>query len=300
MNKEHNFISAVVYISKDEQQNVDFFKALDSVLDEHFLHYELIVVNGNSAVNSIKELSKWAKSIDRPLTVVNMSLHQPHEQCMNAGIDISIGDYVYEFDSTEVPYPPEMIWEAYLTAMKGNDIVNVCPNKERRLSSIFYSIFNRYSHSSVKLRTDVFRLVSRRAINRVHSISENLPYRKAAYAASGLKMDNLEFEGCLKGRRSQRSELAINSLVLYTDFGFRFSMKVTLAMGLITAALFVYAILQKIGGQPIDGWTSLACITSFGLSGLFFILAMVIKYLALQLQLTFRKQSYLIESTEKM
>lgn len=300
MNKEHNFISAVVYISKDERQTVDFFKTLDAVLDEHFLHYELIAVNEDSSANSTEKLSEWAKSIERPLTVVNMSLHQPHEQCMNAGIDISIGDYVYEFDSTEMPYSPGIIWEAYLTAMKGNDIVNVCPSKERKLSSLFYSVFNRYSHSSVKLRTDVFRLVSRRAINRVHSISENLPYRKAAYAASGLKMENLEFKGSLRGRKTQRSELAINSLVLYTDFGFKFSMKVTLAMGLITAALFVYAILQKMGGQPIDGWTSLACIISFGLSGLFFILAMIIKYLALQLQLTFRKQSYLIESLEKM
>ena len=300
MNKEHNFISAVVYISKDERQTVDFFKTLDAVLDEHFLHYELIAVNGDSSVNSTKKLSEWAKSIERPLTVVNMSLHQPHEQCMNAGIDVSIGDYVYEFDSTELAYSPEMVWEAYLTAMKGNDIVNVCPSKERKLSSLFYSVFNRYSHSSVKLRTDAFRLVSRRAINRVHSISENLPYRKAAYAASGLKMENLEFAGSLKGRKNQRSELAINSLVLYTDFGFKFSMKVTLAMGLITAALFIYAILQKVGGHPIDGWTSLACIMTFGLSGLFFILAMVIKYLALQLQLTFRKQSYLIESLEKM
>ena len=73
------------------------------------------------------------------------------------------------------------------------------------------------------MSTDAFRLVSRRAINRVHAISDNLPYRKAAYATSGLKMAVLDFEGYAK-TENDRFDLAVNSLVLYTDAGYKMSL----------------------------------------------------------------------------
>ena len=277
-----------------------FFDELNKCLNEHFLQYELIAVNGNGEKNTCADLRKWADGVDKPLTVVSMSSNQLHEQCMNAGLDISIGDYVYEFDSTEMPYSIDLVWEAYETAMKGNDIVTVCPNKERTSSKLFYSLFNRHSNYSSKLRTDAFRLVSRRVINRAHAISENLPYRKATYAACEMKMAVIEFEGCMSPKETRRFDLATDSLVLYTDFGYRFSIKITLLMGFVAIGLFVYALAEKILGNPIEGWTSLACIITFGFSGLFGILAIVIKYLTLLLRITFRKQKYLVSSIEKI
>lgn len=88
---------------------------------------------------------------------------------MNAGLDAAIGDYVYEFDSTQTPYPIELVFEAYRAAMAGSDIVSVCPRSTAGSSKMFYRVFNGNSHSAYKLRTDAFRLVSRRAINRVHA-----------------------------------------------------------------------------------------------------------------------------------
>ena len=59
-----------------------------------------------------------------------------------------------------------------------------------------------------------YALVSRRAINRVHASSPHLPYRKAAYAASGLAMADLEFDGRLTDRAAGRFRLAVDSLAL--------------------------------------------------------------------------------------
>lgn len=44
--------------------------------------------------------------MEKPLTILNMSLHQGVEQAMNAGLDAAIGDFVFEFDSLDTPYPP--------------------------------------------------------------------------------------------------------------------------------------------------------------------------------------------------
>ena len=124
-NKEKNFISAVVYLHNDGAQAVRFFKALNAVLDQHFEQYELVAVDDACADDTIPTLRDWAKALEKPLTILHLSLHQGRETAMNAGLDAAIGDYVYEFDSTQTPYPIELVFEAYRAAMAGSDIVSV-------------------------------------------------------------------------------------------------------------------------------------------------------------------------------
>lgn len=299
-NKEHNFVSAVVYTQNDNAPTVDFLQRLYAVLEEHFLQYEIVVVNADGAQNSNTRLKDWARDMDKPLTVVNMSLHQPHEQCMNAGLDITIGDYVYEFDSVDMPYEPELIWQAYETAMQGNDVVSVCPQKVSGSSKLFYSLFNNNSNAAYKLRTDAFRLVSRRAINRAHAMNENLPYRKATYAACGLKMAELEFAGKQAAKTSNRLDLAMDSLILYTNFGYKFSLGLALLMLFGTIFMLGYTAFIYIVGNPVNGWTTTMLALTAGLTGLFAIMTIMLKYMTLILKLIFQKQSYLIEGIEKL
>ncbi len=300
MNKEQNFVSAVVAITEDGPETMAFFERLYALLDEHFCQFELIAVNESSGMNPAKELRAWGKTREKPLTIINMSLLQMHEQCMNAGLDCAIGDYVFEFDDARMPYDPQLLWKAYTLAQEGNDIVSVCPSRERWTSRLFYRIFNRYSNASYPLRTNAFHLVTRRALNRVHSINENLPYRKAAYAACGLKMATLEFEGSCVGKRKDRFSLATDSLVLYTDFGYKFSVGFT-ALMLATALIeLIYTLVIWLTGHPIAGWTTTMFVITFGMTGLFAVLAILLKYMTLLLRIGFKKQSYLVESIEKM
>lgn len=298
-NKEQNFISAVVYVTSDDEKTMKFFGELNACLDEHFKQYEIIAVTNHDVKGNLDRLRQWAAEISKPVTLVDLSLHQPHEQCMNAGLDISIGDYVYEFDAPNSDYPMEMIWEAYQTAMRGNDIVTACPSRERLFSKFFYYIFNSYSNSSYRLRSDVFRLVSRRALNRAHAINQNLPYRKATYASCGLKMAEIEVPGISEKKRHQM-ELAVDSLVLYTDFGYKFSIGLTAAMFLLAVLELVYTIAIWGTGTPILGWTTTMFVLTVGLAGLFAILALVMKYLTLLVKLVFKKQNYMVENIEKL
>ena len=299
-NKEQNYISAVVYVDRADEGDMRFFRTLNQVLAEHFLKYELIAVTADEANHNDKKLRDFASEINMPLTLVHMSLKQPHEQCMNAGLDVSIGDYVYEFDTTDMPYAKEEIWNAYELAMKGNDIVTVCPLEEKFTSKLFYHIFNRHSNAEYKLRSDAFRLVSRRAINRAHAISNNLPYRKATYAASGLKMAEIEFKGKIKRRKFDKFELAVDSLALYTDFGYKFSVGLTGIMLLGTLATLIYTFAVYLMGNPVSGWTTTMLVLTGGMTGMFALIAVMIKFLSLILMLSFKKQSYLVENVEKL
>lgn len=299
-NKEKNFISAVVYLHNDGVRAVKFFKMLTEQLDAHFEQYELIAVDDACTDDTVSLLRDWAKDLTKPLTFLHMSLFQRLEPCMNAGLDASIGDYVYEFDTTDTPYPADMIFAAYQTALTGSDIVSVCPNRTNGSSRLFYGVFNANSHSAYRLRTDAFRLVSRRAVNRVHASSEHLPYRKAAYAASGLKMTDLTFEGRIIDKGAGRFSLAADSLTLYTDAGFKFSAGITLIMMVLALAELVYTLVIFATGHPVEGWTTMMFVLTLGFAGVFAVLAIIVKYLSLLVDLIFKKQKYLIESVEKI
>ena len=130
-NKEKNFISAVVYLHNDGARAVEFCRAVAAELDSHFAQYELVVVDDACTDDTVERLRAWGKDQAAPLTILHMSLYHGLENAMNAGLDASIGDYVYEFDSTELCYPAAMIFDAYRTALQGSDIVSVCPKATR-------------------------------------------------------------------------------------------------------------------------------------------------------------------------
>ena len=301
-NKEHNFVSAVIYVQKWNERALSFYKDVQNELEKHFLQYEIIVVDATDRTTEWKNeiyLSSL-QSGQKPLTILKVLPNQSEEQCLNAGVDLSIGDYVYEFNSVQVNFPMRTLYDAYLKALEGSDIVMTCPKTEKMTSRLFYRIFNACSHSTYSLRTDAFSLISRRALDRLHMISNNLLFRKAAYATCGLKIAELEITESIDLKRMHKFDLAVDSLLLYTDFGYKIGLGLTSLMLVLTLCLFVYALLEKLVGNPIEGWTSLACIITFAFSGIFAIMVILMKYLTLLLRISFKKQSYLIERIDKI
>ena len=304
--KEKNFISAVVYVNNCEEIIHDFLKSLETILLKNFNHFEIICVNDASTDNSVQVIKKLAEHTSSNITLINMSFHQGRELAMNAGIDLAIGDFVYEFDTPYMDYDLDIILEAYKQSLKGFDIVNVCPNKSKYLSSkLFYFIFNKFSNSQYKISTDTFRILSRRAINRINSINKNIPFRKAIYANCGLKLSNINYnQNSSKKDHSNRSldrkKTASEALVLFTDIGYKFSFFLAVIMMLTTVAVGIYTIIIFTNSTPIDGWTTTMLFLSFGFFGIFALFAIVLKYLYIIINLIFKNKQYLIESIDKL
>lgn len=298
--KEKNFISVVVYLHNNEKQVQDFFQNVQGEFDRIFENYEFIVVDDACSDGSVQKLKEWAKELEKPLTILHMGLYHCREDAMSAGIDQAIGDFIYEFNSMQTPYDMKLIMEAYQSILAGNDIVCVCPSHVRRSSNLFYKVFNANSNANYKLQTDVFRVVTRRAINRVHASNSYILYRKAAYVASGLRISSIMFDGRVLNDEKAKLSFAIDSLALYTNAGYRVSIGITLLMMLVAFSELIYTIIIYCVGKPVAGWTTTMMVMSFGFLGLFFILSIAIKFMSLNLDMIFRKQKYLIESIEKL
>lgn len=308
-NKEKNFISAVVYVHNAQDRIEAFLNAILTTLENNFEHSEIICVNDDSTDQStelIKEISK--KAATASVTILNMSYFHGLETAMNAGMDLSIGDFVLEFDSTILDFDPDEIMTVYRHSLKGYDIVSAAPDSKQRMSSrLFYGIFNHFAHFPYKMTTERFRILSRRVINRISTMNKTVPYRKAVYAKSGLKVDHLEYEAKMKqskdadrAEKEYRVRLAVDSLILFTEVGYRFSMIMTAFMMVMSVFMTVYSIVIYSTAHPVEGWTTTILFLSVAFLGLFGILTIIMKYLQLLVDLVFKRKHYSFESIEKL
>ncbi len=309
MNKEKNFVSAVVYVRNNEKEIDKFIEELNKVLKNNFLKYEIIFVNDCSTDKSVDVIKDATKNLDTAsVSIINMSFYQGKEIAMNAGVDLSIGDFVYQFDTVLIDYDPKIIFDIYKKSLEGFDIVNAVPNKKRKTTSkLFYKIFNNHANLSYKIDTETFQIMSRRAINRIYTINKTVPYRKAIEAGSGLKMANFEYKITTninykidKALQKERRKTAVNSLILFTDVSY----KITLTLSLIMVALIIftgcYTVFMFLSGVAIKGWTTTMLFLTLGFFGIFLIFTIIIKYLSIILNLVFKKTDFLVESIEKI
>ncbi len=308
-NKEKNFVSAIIYVHNAEKRIEQFIDAVITVFEENFEHSEIICVNDSSSDNSLSLIKKESqKATTTSISVINMSYFHGLEVAMNAGMDLSIGDFVFEFDNTVLDFQREEIMKIYKRSLQGYDIVSAVPNKkERFLSKLFYNVFDKFTDLSYEMHTESFRILSRRVINRISSMNKTIPYRKAIYASQGLKTDALKYKTIEierdnqdKTEKNYRTGLAIDSLILFTELGYRFSMTMTAIMMLMSVFMVVYSIVIFTTSNPVTGWTTTILFLSVAFFGLFGILTIIIKYLQLLVNLVFKRKHYSFEGIEKL
>jgi len=310
VNKEKNFMSAVIYVHNAAAEVEDFLRTVVKVLEENFDKSEIICVNDFSedhSVAAIKEVSKQVQSTT--ISILNLSHYHGLELAMKAGVDLAIGDFVLEFDSTVLDFDSTEIIKVYRKSLSGYDIVSASPNQKQKLtSSIFYKVFDQFAHLSYKIYTESFRVLSRRAINRIDSMNANIPYRKAIYANCGLKTANLRYE-VVSGKKHHkiskeeskyRADLAVDTLILFTEVGYRFAITMTAIMMLVALVAGTYSLVIYATGTPVAGWTTTILFLSFTFLGLFGTLTIIIKYLQILVNIVFKKKQYNFESIEKL
>ncbi len=307
LNKEKNFVSAVVYLYNDEKNVAGFLSQINHTLKENFEKYEIVCVNDCSTDNTVKAVENFCEENSvKSLTLINTSFFQGVESAMVAGVDISIGDFVYEFDSCVTDYAPEMVMDVYHKSLEGNDIVFAIPQgKSKFTSKLFYRLFNGFSNMQYKIKTGRFSIISRRGINRVKSMGVKTVYRKAVYASCGLPVADFSYIPAAGGKtadsqKSVKQELALNSLILFTDIGYKISVTLSIIMAFVLLLAGVYTVAVFMSASPVAGWTTTMLVMSFGFFGLFILMAFVLKYLSVILNLVFTKKQYVVESIRKI
>lgn len=309
--KEKKFISVVVYLHNVEDYIKFFLKSVIPVCEEHFQEFEVVCVDDGCTDDTIEKLKEYLEENQTRamVNVIHMSFYQGLETAMNAGRDIAIGDFVYEFDNVFVDYNPKIMLEVYDKMLEGNDIVAARSEGKLRLTSkLFYALYNGTSRAKGKIGPETFRIISRRAINRIKSMGQYIPYRKAVYMNCGLKTSTISYESTeknagfkKKAATSERTMLAMDSFIYFTNALERVSAVISGLFLLLTVGMGIWLIRDFFNAdKPVEGWLSTMGFLALGFFGVFVLLTIILKYLSVLLNLVFRQQRYLIADIEKI
>ena len=308
-NKDGNFVSAIIYVHRGNSNTECFLEMINRVFASNFRRYEIICINDEAdeaANESIRVFKK--RHEDVIISIIHMGFQHGLEAAMNAGVDLSIGDFVFEFDSTYIDYEEKLIMDVYGKVLEGYDIVSAVPPAlgSKMTSRIFYSIYNHFSDAEYDLQTERFRIISRRAVNRVSAYGKTIPYRKAVYNSSGLEVAGIQYETTgkkdgLKYEDTKRCNTALDALVIFTSFAYKFSMFLSVAMAVFMIISGFYTGVAYFGqNKPVEGWAPIMGLISLGFFSIFTVLTIIIKYLDILLRFVFKKHIYLISSIEKL
>ena len=122
------------YLQKNSQQDKPVgAQELISMLDRQ----HNISCDRKTVYSDIKALQDYVSESDKmkPVSLIHMSYYQGIEAAMNAGRDLAVGDFVYEFDYAFTDYEPELVYRVYERMLEGYDVVAAAPKKHIPLSS---------------------------------------------------------------------------------------------------------------------------------------------------------------------
>lgn len=223
----HNsFISLVTVLHHPSEARLlgQLLTGTHRVLAQHFSDFEIIIVNNGLYQPADEAIAPLSPDLKHHIFLLNLSSRVNKNHAIMAGLDRSNGDYtvIFEPDMSE---RPELILDLFEATRQHFDIVYLRAQQRkaslvsRGLYAIFYYIFRRYSPFSIDDRAHDTRIISRRALNSLLRLRENLRYMKAIYAIVGYPTTHIDTDIPLAvGERSTFSERFSTSLVAITSF----------------------------------------------------------------------------------
>jgi dolichol-phosphate mannosyltransferase len=300
------FVSVVAYIYNNESTISEFLRIIDDFMHQSFENYEIILVNDCSTDMTIEKANKTIEELNGNITILNLSRKHGIELAMMAGLHRSIGDFVFEIESTVIDYPIDILRHLFKTSTSGYDIVAAASTKKPGIySKLFYSLVNKISFLNLSLSTESLRIVSRRALNAMLHLKEKVRYRKALYAFTGYRSSKLEYQPLSNVKKEGKKlnmeniSLALDVIVSFSNYGLKLAHYMSLTFFLFSIFMIGYSLYNYIFNvRVVEGWTTIMILISAGFAGLFFILGMLGEYLARVLIEVQERPFYTIKSVE--
>lgn len=305
--KEQKFVSIVIHVKESTSELVSFIGQLEKIFPARFENYDYIIVNNTGNAEIIDAIKEEVRSkIQAPIHFIHLSWTHNIEDAMRAGIDLSVGDFIFEFDTLTIDFELDLIMQAYTECISGFDVVSAVSDTASLLTSkIFYRTFSRFSNN-ISLSTESFRVVSRRMINKVAKSREAFRYRKLFYHNSGMQTKRLIYRPTHTRQSkkdfsfSEKFSLAGNILVYYSNIGTKVSLMLSLLFFLVSILGGIYALISFVvlKGHIQAGWTTTMLFLSVSFTGIFGILAVISKYMEVLLKEIQVNSSYTYTSIE--
>lgn len=308
LNREKNFVSIVVYLKNNEDDIQNFALKLDELFKSNFEAYEFVFVNDNSNDMTKIKLKEISDKLNGNVVMIDLAYSHGLEIAMLAGVDFAIGDFIFEFDTTKINYNLKEVLNIYFKSLDGFDVVAATPKgMKNKISKLFYSLLNFVSYRKMNLTTEIFRIISRRVLNRILKNKEKLRYRKALYHYSGFNTFIYEYEPISEEKidsnlsLKEKISLGLDILINFSDIGLKIAINISILFLMIAIftlgyTIYIYLTLDKIQ----SGWTTMMLFMSISFSGVFFVLGILTKYMILTMAEIKDRPTYVFKGVDRL
>jgi len=276
----NNFISVVSVLNSAAQlpDLPEFLRNVHGILSRNFADFEIILVNNALEMPPDVKIDPLDADLKRHISLLNLSRRTNRNHAVVAGLDRSNGDYTVILE-TEFHHNPEVITELFDKTLQGFDIVYLRAKTRnvrmrfRLLYKVFYYILKRYSALSIDDKAHNTRIISRRALNSLLRLRENLRFMKPIYAIVGYRTAHVDTNIPLheeEERFSERFRTSLIAITSYTTFLrtlllWIFIFSFVFLIGVVVNALKVkFSGIDVFGNQSeaTSGWTFLVILIS--------------------------------------
>jgi len=300
---------SVVFSFRNEEGNIKELVNRINISLEKLTNwnYELIFVNDDSTDNSESILLNLQKKY--PIRIINMSRNFGVDPCVLAGFRNAKGDAIV-YLHTDLQDPPEIIPDLIKKHEEGFDVVHTVRTKRKGESKfrmlvtrIAYLLINILSDINLPIEAGDYKLISRKALDKILNQREFRPYVRGLSVWVGFKQTFYKYERQARG--SGKSKMPLLSEGPVTDFvnGITsYSLK-PLYIGIffgflsiiISVLLIIYALYLKFNNLAVPGSTSIIIAVSFFSGILLFTLGVIGIYLARIFEQTKGRDQYVIK-----
>ena len=282
---------SVILPSYNEEKMIPIAaETITGILDEAGIDHELLFIDDGSRDQTWSEIQR-VSTLNPHVVGVHFSRNFGKEAAMFAGLETAAGDCCVVLDC-DLQHPPEKIVEMYRLWEEGYEVVEGIKEDRGEESGLhkfaansFYALISKATGMDMAASSD-FKLLDRKVVDTLNRMPERNVFFRALSFWVGFRKAEVRY--CVRERTVGESKWSTKSLIKYAvnNIGSFSSLPLHLVIGmglvmLLIAVVFgIVALVQKIAGTALGGFTTVILLLLFSSSLVMISLGIIGYYIA--------------------
>ena len=283
-------LSVILPSYNEEKMIAKATERMAEILQPEKIDYELLFIDDGSRDSTWAQINEAAGK-DSHVVGVHFSRNFGKEAAMFAGLEQAKGDCCVVIDC-DLQHPPEKIVEMYRLWEQGYEVVEGIKEDRGEESGLhkfaansFYGLISKATGMDMSSSSD-FKLLDRKVVDTLNSLPERNVFFRALSFWVGYKKTSVSY--CVQERTEGVSKWSTKSLIKYalTNISSFSSapLHIVTVLGFIMLAvafvLGIIALVQKISGVALGGFTTVILLLLFSASVIMISLGIIGYYIA--------------------
>jgi len=269
-------LSVILPSYNEEQMIKTAAETIAALLKAEDIRYELIFVDDGSYDRTWEKIED-VSSCDPRIRGIHLSRNFGKEAAIIAGLTEARGDCCVVIDC-DLQHPPEKIIDMYRLWEDGYEVVEGVKNNRgeesvlhRTAAKCFYSVLSAATGFDMSNASD-FKLLDRKAVNVIVNMQEKKAFFRAMSSWIGFKTISIPFDvrertaGDSKWSKMALSKYAVQNITSFSAAPMHIVTLLGTLMLIVSLVMGIIAIVQKISGVALGGFTTVIILQLFSSS----------------------------------